>query len=90
MGTTLLIVFGGLFLLLVALAVASGRAAQMPRSLSGMAEREAAMAAQADVEAHDIDEMIEARDALRRRTGKRSIGEELGDDALDDPSERPE
>jgi hypothetical protein len=85
----LVIVLGGLLLLLIALAIASGLSAGMPRSLSGMAEREAAMAAQAEVEEHDIDEMIEARDAIRRRMGKESIGEELGQDARRERSEGP-
>jgi hypothetical protein len=86
----LLIALGALLVLLIVLAVASGRAAEMPRSISGVAEREAAMAAQADVEANDIAEMIEARAALRERIGKRSIGEELGEDALRERSDEAE
>ena len=34
-------------------------------------------AAEAEIEANDIDQMIEARNDLRRRAGKPSIGEDL-------------
>ena len=81
MDTSLLIVLGGLLLLLILLALAAARYGQMPRSISGAREREAAMAAQMDVEEHDIEEMIEARNALRARIGKPPIGDELAEDA---------
>ena len=42
------------------------------------------MAAQADVEEHDIDQMLEARDALRKRIGKPSLADELEEDARRD------
>jgi hypothetical protein len=80
--TAVIIALAVLLLLLVGLAVASGSASRVPRSISGVAEREAAMAAQADVEEHDIDEMIEARNALRARIGRPPLGEELSDEAL--------
>ena len=82
--STVLIVLGGLFLLLVVIAVVSGRRSSLPDSLSGAAHREAAMAAQADVEEHDIDEMLAARDALRKRIGKPSLADELEADARRD------
>ena len=82
--STVLIVLGGLFLLLVLIAVLSGRRSGLPDSLSGAAHREAAMAAQADVEEHDIDEMLAARDALRKRIGKPSLADELEADARRD------
>lgn len=82
--SAVLIVLGGLFLLLVVIAVVSGRRSSVPDSLSGVAHREAAMAAQADVEEHDIEEMLEARDALRKRIGKPSLADELEQDARRD------
>ena len=81
--SAVLIVLGGLFVLLIVIAVLSGRRS-MPDSLSGAAHREAAMAAQADVEEHDIDEMLAARDALRKRIGKPSLADELEADARRD------
>ena len=42
------------------------------------------MAAQADVEEHDIDEMLAARDALRKRTGRPSLADDLEQDARRD------
>ena len=85
--TSLLIALGVLFLLLVIIAIVSGRRAEMPRSLSGAAHREAAMAAQADVEDHDIEQMIEARNALRRRIGRPEIGDELAEEARKRPAD---
>ena len=79
--TAVIIVLAVLLLLLVGLAVASGRASKLPDSVTGRAHREAAMAAQADVEEHDIEEMIEARNALRARIGKPPLGDELAEDA---------
>jgi hypothetical protein len=38
--------------------------------------------ARAEVESHDIDDMVDAIDAYRRREGRRSIAEELSDEAL--------
>ena len=85
--TAVIIVLGVLLLLLIGLAVASGWGSKMPDSMSGRAHREASMAAQADVEEHDIDEMIEARNALRARIGKPPLGQELADEALRDERE---
>ena len=51
-----------------------------PSSLSGMAERENSMSAQAEIEADDIEQMIEARNALRARIGKPPIGDELAEE----------
>jgi hypothetical protein len=44
--------------------------------------------AQAEIEATDIDQMIEARSELRRRTGREEIGEELSREALRRPPAR--
>jgi hypothetical protein len=79
--SALLIVLGVLLLLLVIIALVSGRRAPMPSSLSGAAHREASMAAQAEVEESDIEQMLQARDALRKRIGKPSLADELEADA---------
>ena len=75
-----LIVLG---LLIGLLGRGSGDSRGIRQGSIGMKEREAAIAAQLAVEEHDIEEMIEAQDALRRRTGRQPIGEELLDEALD-------
>jgi hypothetical protein len=83
MSTTLLIVLGVLAILMVAVLVVGrnpGGRRRPPRSISGMAERENAAAAQFEIEEHDIEEMIEARNALRARIGRPPIGDELADD----------
>jgi hypothetical protein len=59
-----------------------------PRSISGLAEREQAARSQFEVEEHDIEEMIEARNALRARIGKPPLGEELADQARGEPPGR--
>jgi hypothetical protein len=46
-----------------------------PRLLVGESPQD--HAAQADIEDHDIDEMIEARNERRRRLGKPEIGDDL-------------
>jgi hypothetical protein len=88
---TLLIVLGVLAILMVAVLVVGrnpGGRRRPPRSISGLAERENAAAVQFDVEEHDIEEMIEARNALRARIGKPPIGEELAEDARSEPPDR--
>ena len=40
--------------------------------------------AEAEIEANDIDQMIEARNDLRRRAGKPSIGDDLASQLDDD------
>ena len=67
----------------------SGKTPAMQRRSRAMREREAAMAAQVAVEEHDIEEMLEAQRALRRRTGRPSIGDELVDEALDPRRDDP-
>jgi hypothetical protein len=44
--------------------------------------------AQAEIEANDIDQMIEARSELRERSGRESVGEELSREALRRPPAR--
>lgn len=83
--TALLVVLVALLVLLVLLAIMAGKRAQMPRSFTGEAHREAAMEAQAEVEAGDIDQMLAARNALRARIGKPSLGDELADEVRREP-----
>jgi hypothetical protein len=42
-------------------------------------------AADAEIEAVDVDQMIEARNERRRRAGRPEIGDELASQALRDP-----
>jgi Tfp pilus assembly protein PilV len=79
----LLLVLIVLGLLIGLLGRGSGDTRAVRQRSTAMKEREAAIAAQLAVEEHDIEEMIEAQDALRRRTGRQPIGEELLDEALD-------
>jgi hypothetical protein len=91
MSTTLLIVLGVLAILMVAVLVVGrnpGGRRRPPRSISGMAERENAAAAQFEIEEHDIEEMIEARNALRARIGRPPIGDELADDVRREPADQ--
>ena len=68
-----------LFVLVVLLGLAG-----LPRERRrAMGERERAIAAQLEVEEHDIEEMLEARARMRRERGMPSIGEELVDEAFD-------
>jgi hypothetical protein len=91
--SSLLLIVVGVALVVMVLVLTVGRGPggrRPPRSVSGMAERENAAAAQFDVEEHDIEEMIEARNALRRRIGKPPIGDELADEARGEPSDQSE
>ena len=88
MGTLALIALGVLLVLsIVALSRASARYGGRRGRYDSMAEREAALRAQAEIEEHDIDEMIAARDALRRRSGKPPIGDELAEEIRRPPDD---
>ena len=86
MNTVVFVVLVLLILLLVAM-IARANSKQWGRGGigSGMAEREAAIRVQAEIEEHDIEQMIEGRDALRRRLGKPSIGDVLADEVRREP-----
>jgi membrane protein implicated in regulation of membrane protease activity len=83
--STLALVMLGALLLVIVVAVARvlSRRGSVPRGRpemsQAMEEREAAMTTQAEVEDHDIDEMVEALDERRRRSGRPSVGDELAD-----------
>ena len=80
---TLAFVIGVVLVLIVLLIVArrSKRTSAAWRSEPSIIQRDAASAAQAEVEENDIEEMLEAQAALRRRRGAPSIGDELADAA---------
>ena len=63
-----------LVLVLVVLIAFMAKPAQ-PRLLAGQSPRD--HAAEAEIEEHDIDEMIEARNERRRRLGLPEIGDDL-------------
>lgn len=72
------IVFGGTVVFLLLFAIGLG--IWHPRSgvqIVGRSLRDDA--AEAEIEAHDIDQMLDARNALRRRLGKPELGDELAD-----------
>ena len=77
----MVVVMGGMVLAFVIIIVLAGlfhpRSGQM---IVGRSLRD--HEAEADIEAHDIDEMIEARNERRRRLGKPDIGDELAREAL--------
>ena len=85
----LIVVIALAILMIVVLVVGRnpGGRRRPPRSISGRAERENAAQAQFEIEEHDIEEMIEARNALRARIGKPPIGDELAEEARGEPSD---
>ena len=88
--SVIFLICGVLALLMVVVLVVGrnpGGRRRPPRSISGRAERENAAAAQFEIEEHDIEEMIEARNALRARIGKPPIGDELAEEARAEPSD---
>jgi len=91
MSATLLIVVAGVLLLLLSLAAAraDGRKPRAERQSFSRAHAERSMAAQAEVEENDIAEMIEGQAALRRKTGRPSLADELINEALGDDEQPP-
>ncbi|MDQ3571910.1 MAG: hypothetical protein M3383_03505 [Actinomycetota bacterium] len=75
-------------LLSLAAARADGRKPASKRQSFSRAEMERAMAAQAEVEDHDIAEMMEGQAALRRKIGRPSLGDELIEEALGDDEDQ--
>jgi hypothetical protein len=84
------LVLAGVLAALVALATLAQRrrrrgggaaAPANPRRADSELHRQRA-AAQAEVEEHDIDAMVDALNELRRRRGGREIGEELADELM--------
>jgi hypothetical protein len=79
----LVLIGGGSFVVLLVLVMALAR--PRPHERLG-AER--SHAAEAEVEESDIDQMIEARNAIRRRRGLPEVGDELVEE-LRRPPRRP-
>ena len=75
-----------LLLLLVLILSLGQRRPEAARSVAGGSLH--TEAADAEIEAVDIDQMVEARNELRRRTGREELGEELGREALRRPPTR--
>jgi hypothetical protein len=76
-----LVIFGGLVLFLTLFALALG--AWHPKRGSQIVGRSLRdEGAEAEIEEHDIDQMIDSLNDLRRRSGRREVGEELADEAL--------
>jgi hypothetical protein len=69
----------GSFVVLLALVLALSRPRPHQRfgDAADRTSRERSLAAQADVEDNDIEQMIEARNAMRRRRGLPELGDEL-------------
>lgn len=91
MSGILLIVIGvSLVVMVLVLTVGRGPGGRprRPRSVSGMAERENAAQAQFEIEEHDIEEMLAARNALRARIGKPPLGDELAEDVRHEPTDQ--
>ena len=74
-------------LLILMIARANARGWSRGGACSGMAEREEAARVQAEIEERDIAQMLEGRDALRKRVGKPSIADELAEEVRREPGE---
>ena len=82
-----LVVFGGMIVALALVVVLAGAFhPKSGREIVGSSLR--SDEAEAEIEAVDIDQMIEARNERRRRAGRLEIGEELAREALGQPRER--
>jgi hypothetical protein len=80
-------VFGGMIIAMVAVVVLAGVFhPRTGRQIVGGSLR--SDEAEAEIEAVDIDQMIEARNERRRRAGRPEIGDELAREALREPPER--
>jgi hypothetical protein len=93
MSGVLLIVIGvSLVVMVLVLTVGRqpGGRPRAARSISGMAERETAARSQFEVEEHDIEEMLAARNALRARIGKPPLSDELADEVRRGQSDQEE
>jgi hypothetical protein len=89
-GVVLIVIGISLVVMVLVLTVGRGPGGRRrpPRSISGRAERESAARAQFEVEEHDIEEMIAARNALRARIGKPPLGDELADEVRGKPPDQ--
>ena len=73
-----LVLFGGLVAFFALLYLALGR--RRGRTGGQMVGESLDFGAMAEIEEHDIDQMLDGINERRRRTGRRDIGEELADE----------
>jgi hypothetical protein len=78
----LLVLFGGLVAFFVLFAFLLAWHPRSGRQLVGELRRGRDHEAMAEIDEHDIDQMLDGISQRRRRTGKRDIGEELGDELM--------
>jgi hypothetical protein len=76
----LLGVFGALLIIAVLLSLARARRHTGARRTASRSLRD--YGTEAEIEEHDIDDMLDAINERRRRTGRRDVGEELADEAM--------
>ncbi len=86
----MLVIVGGPVVVILLLAVALGiwspkRGRELVGELRPWKDHEA----QAEIEAHDTDQMLDSINDHRRRRGGRDIGEELADEAIRGTLEEP-
>jgi hypothetical protein len=83
----MLVIFGGMVLAFVLVVALAGLFhPKSGRSIVGGSLR--SDEAEAEIEAHDIEEMIEARNERRRLAGRPEIGDDLAREALREPRDR--
>jgi hypothetical protein len=83
----MLVIFGGMLAAFALVVILAGLFhPKTGRSIVGGSLR--SDAAEAEIEAVDIEQMIEARNERRRRAGRPDIGDELARQALGEPPER--
>jgi len=75
-------IFGGAFAVLVVWPLLFGRPSGRERRVASESRGGLDYAAMSEVESHDVDDMLEAINAYRRRAGRREVGEELADEAV--------
>jgi hypothetical protein len=76
----LLVLFGGLVAFFVVFSFLLGWHPRRGRQLVGELRRWRDYKAMAEIEAHDIDDMLDSISEHRRRAGRRDVGEELADE----------
>jgi hypothetical protein len=83
----MLVIFGGMLFAFALVVILAGLFhPRSGRSIVGGSLR--SDEAEAEIEAVDIDQMIEARNERRRLAGRPDIGDELAREALEDPRDR--
>jgi hypothetical protein len=78
----MLVIFGGAIAVLVVWSLLFGRSPGRERRVAGGSRGGLDYGAMSEVESHDVDDMLEAINAYRRRAGRREVGEELADEVV--------